>query len=131
MFNRQPDFDAQYAKGNMDNVLFANTYDDVEGYADYQLTLFSNAQLSMQVAVNDDSSVATVIVSGECNESLDPAQNKLTLYLTEDEIPARDQYGASGDFYHMHVIRYFNSALGRPGRMGEPPLHGHLFHPHR
>lgn len=114
MFNRQPDFDAQYAKGNMDNVLFANTYDDVEGYADYQLTLFSNAQLSMQVAVNDDSSVATVIVSGECNESLDPAQNKLTLYLTEDEIPARDQYGASGDFYHMHVIRYFNSAWGDP-----------------
>ena len=114
MFNRQPDFDAQYAKGNMDNVLFANTYDDVEGYADYQLTLFSNAQLSMQVAVNDDSSVATVIVSGECNESLDPAQNQLTLYLTEDEIPARDQYGASGDFYHMHVIRYFNSAWGDP-----------------
>lgn len=29
------------------------------------ITLFSNAQLSMQVAVNDDSSVATVIVSGE------------------------------------------------------------------
>lgn len=114
MFNRQPDFNALYWSGNMDNVLFPQSYDDIEGYANYQLSLLSDAQLAMQVTVDKDSTVATLTVSGECNESLDQGQNLLTVYLTEDDITAHDQYGASGLYYHQHVIRYYNSSWGDP-----------------
>lgn len=114
MFNRQPDFDALYAKGNMDNIMFPNSYNDLEAYANYQLTLFSDAQLTMRASLNDDGTTATVTVSGECNNSLDEGQNRITLYLTEDDIEAQEQYGASGDWYHQHVIRYYNSTWGDP-----------------
>lgn len=114
MFNRQPDFNALYASGNIDNVLFPNTYNDIESYANYQLSLLSNARLDMQVAVNADTTLATVTINGECNDGLDQGQNLLTLYLTEDNIAARDQYGATGTFTHQHVIRYYNSTWGDP-----------------
>lgn len=38
---------------------------------------------------------------------------RLSLYLTEDEI-AGTQSGASGTYYHQHVIRQYNSNWGEP-----------------
>ena len=72
----------------------------------------ANVKLTMTASKLWDDSQALITVEGECNEAVDKNTAKLTLYVTEDEVKARSQSGASGTFYHEHVIRYNNSSWG-------------------
>lgn len=72
----------------------------------------ANVKLSISATKSSDDSQAVVTVEGEANEAIDKEIAKLTFYVTEDEIKAKSQSGASGDFYHEHVIRYNNSSWG-------------------
>lgn len=72
----------------------------------------ANAKLDMEVTYNDDKTQATVTVTGVCNEAYDTDNALLTFYVTEDNIKARRQSGASGTYYQQHVIRYYNSSWG-------------------
>ncbi|WP_289454530.1 Omp28-related outer membrane protein, partial [Klebsiella pneumoniae] len=38
----------------------------------------------------------------------------MTIYLTESNVPAIYQQGATGGFYHHHLIRTYNSIWGEP-----------------
>lgn len=73
----------------------------------------ANAELTMSVAPNADKTQVTVTVSGRCNDAYDKAASLLTLYVTEDNVKAQSQSGATSyPYYHQHVIRYNNSSWG-------------------
>lgn len=59
-----------------------------------------------------DGTWATVTVNGECNTGYNQDNSNFTFYLTENKVKAKSQAGASGTFYHDHVIRYNNSSWG-------------------
>ena len=38
----------------------------------------------------------------------------ITIYVTENNVKAKAQTGATGDYYHQHLIRAYNSVWGEP-----------------
>lgn len=67
---------------------------------------------SLEAIPNADGSNVTVTVKGKCNEAYDKDAARITFYITEDNIKARSQSGATGTFYHNHVIRANNDSWG-------------------
>lgn len=112
MFNRQPIFDSQYADGEKDNVVMPMSAGEITSYINAQLAELSNVGLTINAEPNADTTKVTLTVSGTCNNAYDKAKGLLTVYMTEDNIKAKSQNGATGTFYHQHVIRYFNSSWG-------------------
>lgn len=111
-FNRQPNFDSQYAQGEMDNVTMPGNVNEIETYVNYELAQLSDLQLTMAAVPNADTTQVTLTINGTCNNAFNKADGLLTVYMTEDNIKAKSQAGASGTFYQQHVIRYFNSNWG-------------------
>ncbi len=112
MLNRRGDvFPASNTFGVVTGI---NAYTSavVAAYMKAQLAESANAALNITATPNEDGTLLNVKVTGECNEGFDQNEALLTLYLTEDSIKAKSQSGASGSFYHMHVIRYANSPWG-------------------
>ena len=85
---------------------------EIEYYAKLIMEQQANSSLNIQVVASEDGKQAVVIVNCKCNEEFEVDKSRLTLYLTEDNIPAEDQAGTEGDYKHMHVIRYYNSSWG-------------------
>lgn len=112
MFNRQPIFDSQYASGEKDNVVMPVSAAEITSYINAQLAELSNVGLTINAEPNADTTKVTLTVSGTCNNAYDKTKGLLTVYMTEDNIKAKSQSGATGTFYHQHVIRYFNSSWG-------------------
>ncbi len=114
MFNRRPYFAAQYPQGTAeaDNVMIPSSANEITTVVNYELNNTSDARLSLRAVPNADTTQVVLTVKGECNEAFDEASNYLTVYMTEDSIQAKSQVGATGKFYHQHVIRYFNSSWG-------------------
>lgn len=112
-FNRSyhSDYNANYVVGCFDMPLSSA---EITKHCKEETDGVANAKLSIQVTPNADETQATVVVTGEQNGGIDDANTFLTLYVTEDSIQAHSQSGASGKFYHMHVIRYSN-AVGNFG----------------
>ena len=113
MFNREPDFDSYYLKGKKDNVTIPGSADDFGTIVEYYLTqTLANAKLDMQVVPNADKSKVTLVIKGEANNIYDTDNALLTVYVTEDNVKAQAQAGASGTYKHHHVIRAYNSTWG-------------------
>lgn len=112
MFNRQPIFDSQHASGEKDNVVMPMSAAEITSYINAQLAELSNVGLTINAEPNADTTQVTLTVSGTCNNEYDKTKGLLTVYMTEDNIKAKSQKGATGTFYHQHVIRYFNSSWG-------------------
>lgn len=100
---------------NLGNVFSINAYSatTMAAFVNSLLAETSNAALNIEATPNEDGTVLNVKVTGECNEGFDQESALLTLYLTQDSIKAKSQSGASGVYYHMHVIRYANSPWGQ------------------
>lgn len=113
MFNRTSD-DLPKGDALFGNVLSLNAYSAsaIAAFINNELNGLADAALTVDVALSEDGNTANVTVNGECNEGYDTESSLLTLYLTEDNIKAKSQSGASGKFYHNHVIRYANSSWG-------------------
>lgn len=111
MFNRTSDI---LPSGSYGNVMSLNSYNAtvIAAYMNNQLKETSNAALQISATPNEDGTVLNVTVKGECNDGLDKENTFLTFYLTQDSVKANSQSGASGKYYHMHVIRYANSSWG-------------------
>ncbi len=114
MINRRSDA-VPAGNNTYGNVFSINGYSAtvVAAYMNAQLAETSNAALKIEATPNADGTVLNVKVTGECNEGFDKDASLLTLYLTQDSVKAQSQSGASGAYYHMHVIRYANSAWGQ------------------
>ena len=85
---------------------------DIKRIVNEELGKFSNMELSIDVAPNADNTQAVLTIKGKCNDAFDKTKGLLTVYATEDDVKARAQAGASGTYYHQHVIRYNNSTWG-------------------
>lgn len=113
MFNREPDFESAYAKGEKDNMTIPSSANEIEQIANYYLTqTLANAKLDMEVVPTEDLTQVTLKISGEANMAYQTDDALLTVYVTEDNIAAKSQSGASGKFIHQHVIRDYNSSWG-------------------
>ena len=87
--------------------------DDFGTIVEYYLTqTLANAKLDMQVVPNADKSKVTLVIKGEANNLYDTDNALLTVYVTEDNVKAQAQAGASGTYKHHHVIRAYNSTWG-------------------
>lgn len=74
----------------------------------------SYANIELSADFNSDKSA--ISVTADCERSWefsrDPA--RITLFLTEDNITAKSQSGASGTFIHQHALRAVNETWGSP-----------------
>lgn len=71
----------------------------------------ADAKLDMTLTYDEGESKVIIVVTGESNKGYDTENALLTVYLTEDNVKAKNQSGAS-KFYHQHVIRDYNSNWG-------------------
>lgn len=114
MFNREPAFDSQYAAGQKDNVTIPNSAAEIKAIANSFLDeTMADAKLDMTLTYDEGESKVVIVVTGESNKGYDTENALLTVYLTEDNVKAKNQSGAS-KFYHQHVIRDYNSNWGDP-----------------
>lgn len=112
MFNREPAFDSQYAAGQKDNVTIPNSAAEIKAIANSFLDeTMADAKLDMTLTYDEGESKVIIVVTGESNKGYDTENALLTVYLTEDNVKAKNQSGAS-KFYHQHVIRDYNSNWG-------------------
>lgn len=111
MLNRDNSF-LQDNPSSQGVVFIPSSQAEIAYYANQLMEEKANSQLQIEVAPSADGTQATVIVKGRCNEAFEMDKSRLTLYLTEDSILAKNQAGADGAFNHMHVIRYYNSSWG-------------------
>ena len=115
MFNREPAFDSQYAAGQKDNVTIPGSAAQIKTITNYYLDeTMADAKLDMTLTYDEGESKVIIVVTGESNKSYDTEKALLTVYLTEDNVKAKNQSGASSNFYHQHVIRDYNSNWGDP-----------------
>ncbi|MBR2459342.1 MAG: Omp28-related outer membrane protein [Bacteroidaceae bacterium] len=72
----------------------------------------SYANIVLDANFNDGKT--EIMVTCECERGWDFSSSpaRLTLFLTEDNVTARSQSGASGTFIHQHVLRSVNSTWG-------------------
>lgn len=114
MFNREPAFDSSQAAGQKDNVMIPGSAAQIKTITNYYLDeTMADAKLDMTLTYDEGESKVIIVVTGESNKSYDTEKALLTVYLTEDNVKARNQSGAS-KFYHQHVIRDYNSNWGDP-----------------
>lgn len=112
MFNREPAFDSQYAAGQKDNVTIPNSAAEIKAIANSFLDeTMADAKLDMTLTYDEGESKVIIVVTGESNKGYDTENALLTVSLTEDNVKAKNQSGAS-KFYHQHVIRDYNSNWG-------------------
>lgn len=112
MFNREPAFDSQYAAGQKDNVTIPGSAAEIKTITNYYLDeTMADAKLDMTLTYDEGESKVIIVVTGESNKGYDTENALLTVYLTEDNVKAKNQSGAS-KFYHQHVIRDYNSNWG-------------------
>ena len=112
MFNREPAFDSQYAAGRKDNVTIPRSAAEIKTITNYYLyETMADAKLDMTLTYDEGESKVIIVVTGESNKGYDTENALLTVYLTEDNVKAKNQSGAS-KFYHQHVIRDYNSNWG-------------------
>ena len=87
-----------------------NHAEDLCQVVDQRLAIPSYAGIQMEATLNKK----TVTVTVNCQRSWDFSNTpqRITLFLTEDNITAKSQSGASGTFVHQHVLRAVNETWG-------------------
>lgn len=83
----------------------------IEQAIDYLAVEPAHVSIAFSAAYDEQSHQLSVTVSGKRDE-LSLTNPQLTVYLLENNIRAVSQAGASGTFYHQHVIRAYSSNFG-------------------
>lgn len=79
----------------------------------YVLQDAAHVSINISADYNDVTQQLNITVSGKRDEL--KAQNPvITLYLTEDDVKAVSQAGATGGYWHQDVVRAFSSDFGEP-----------------
>lgn len=111
MINRKPYFTS---KTNQPTPVFLPTnYQELKAYAAHEVSLSTNAMLSVELDKSNDSEVK-VNVSGICNDLYSASNPYIMVYLIENELKAKDQAGATGTYFQQHVTRACNGIWGEP-----------------
>lgn len=110
MIDRKPYFQSNIASGNQQAIYFPQSSKEFAQMLEGALAEAPHVVLGAKAVVADGS--VTVTVNGMRDDDFSMKNARLTVYLTEDNINARDQQGASGQYVHQHVIRRYNSSWG-------------------
>ena len=82
------------------------------GRVESRLSFPSYANVGLTATFNEEKKKINVSCDLERSWLFTDSPIKLTLFLTEDNITAQNQSGASGEFIHQHVLRSVNSTWG-------------------
>ena len=98
-----------------DNSAVESRQSNAAGYkarVDARIATPSYANIDLTATFNGDNS--SISVTADCQRSWDFSNTpqRITLFLTEDNITAKSQSGASGTFVHQHVLRAVNETWG-------------------
>jgi hypothetical protein len=88
---------------------------NAEGYksrVEARMSDSSNANIDLKANFNADKSAINVVANCERGWDFSSTPARITLFLTEDNIMAHSQSGASGTFIHQHVLRAVNETWG-------------------
>lgn len=107
MFDRAPLF----REGK--EVVISPSLQDIEENARLRLSESADVELAMKAAYDEAAGILTVDVEGKRGK-LNMPNPRLTVYVTEDNVKALFQSGATGEFFHDHLIRAYNSTWGDP-----------------
>lgn len=72
----------------------------------------SYANIDLKANFNADKSAVNVVAECERGWDFSTTPTRITIFLTEDNITAHSQSGASGTFIHQHVLRAVNETWG-------------------
>lgn len=111
MINRQPYFDINGTTKKAP-VFIPSSADELSGLFDSEMMLTANAIVGVSLTCNDDTIQVAAHVTMKQNGLYKAENPTLTLYLTEDDVKARNQIGADGVYMQQHVIRAYNSSWG-------------------
>ncbi len=115
MFDRQPMFDSNYLSGQKDNVAALHLKEDFIECIDKAMDIPTHALVGIsvkEVKASGEGHDLRVEVSVMADDACKLENPILTVYATEDDILSTKQSGASGNFYHQHLIRWDNGAWG-------------------
>lgn len=93
-------------------VVFVSDKSTLESYLTERIMAGSQVYMDVTLAT-EDSVHYDVHVEGGRSAGFD-TDMFMTIYLTESNVPAIYQQGATGGFYHNHLIRTYNSIWGEP-----------------
>ncbi len=111
MFDRYP-YGTGSNTGNATPVVFpSNGTSDIIAYINHRLSLPAYMKLNAEAAFNADSTRVIVWVTAKRAQGYEITP-RLAVVLTEDNIASTSQSGASGTFYHAHVMRGINTTWG-------------------
>ena len=82
------------------------------GRVESRLSFPSYANVGLTATFNEEKKKINVSCDLERSWLFTDSPIKLTLFLTEDNITAKSQSGASGEFIHQHALRSVNSTWG-------------------
>ena len=98
-----------------DTTPVVNRESNAAGYknrVENRLAVESYANIELASAFNADNSQISVKADCERGWDFSSTPARITLFVTEDNITARSQSGASGTFIHQHVLRAVNATWG-------------------
>lgn len=113
-YDRQPYFDATYNAGQLSPFHAPSYIEEVQTVLDHELRQATEAMIDVSVAWNSDSTRLTATVEGVCTSKYDAPASRVCVFLLENDVKAKNQAGATGDFYHQHVTRAYNDTWGEP-----------------
>jgi len=88
------------------------TYQDIVDAVNYQLTREVHTSLTITPKYDATNRKLSVTVTGVRNHEFGTTPMRLTVYVVENDIEAKDQSGARGTYYHQHVNRLTNATWG-------------------
>ncbi|MCC8070328.1 MAG: Omp28-related outer membrane protein [Bacteroidales bacterium] len=106
------DRSTRYSSSTTSPLFNTTSESDLTDAFDQALERRANVMVGLSCSFNSDST--QVDVTATCLRKADAslANPRLTVYLTEDDVEAVYQSGATGKYFHQHVIRGYNSIWG-------------------
>ena len=97
-------------------VVGAYSKDVVEQYIKSIANKESSLALVAEAAVSDNNATMTVTVTGKRLQPYGNTEQRITVFLTEDNVLSVDGQAGSGTetYYHQHIMRRVNSTWGEP-----------------
>lgn len=79
---------------------------------DQRLSIPSNVNIDLSASLNDSKTAIKVTANCQRGKQFGDKVESITVYVTEDNIVARNQKGATGEYIHQHVLRAVNATWG-------------------
>ncbi|MGM9688696.1 MAG: Omp28-related outer membrane protein [Alloprevotella sp.] len=98
--------------GSASSPVFSCPTDGFAGRFDQMLAKEALVGMKVTAKYNTETQKADVLVEGERKTEAASEPMMITVYLTEDRIPSKQQAGASGGYEHQHVMRSYSSVWG-------------------